>query len=384
MPFSIHPRIVAPAPISMSSECAPMQSTDNASPGRAIPICFIELASCLLRRQPGSLGKAPGHRPPLDQILEALLVLERVHRPPEAFMPDRHELVGLDQPAERRLHQLVAVGHVVEDLLSEDEEAAIDPQVGILAAAQPLDLSAFVDIDQMQAERRPHCQEARDLAAGPEYLRHLLQVGVAKTVAVVGVEHFLARHMVPHGPEALSNVPPNAGVDHRDAPVLLWIAKDFHFLAEAGNDAVSVSLRLVVQEEVLDDVGLVAKAQHEILATELAVVVHEVPQDRLVADRNHRLGQALGDIADPRAQTPAEKDRFHRLCLSLPVAAPPVAAPTPTRVRPRMSAEGISSENHAALPLLVRPITRIANVHKFSFGLTLLAAGRRSPFICKY
>src|SRR5690348_4483122 len=317
MPFSIHPRIVAPAPISMSSECAPMQSTDNFSPGRAIPTCFIDFASCLLRRQAGSVGKAPRHGAPLDQILQALLVLERVHRPPEALVPDGHELVGLDQPAERRLDQLVALGHVVEDLLPEDEEPAIDPEVRILAVAQSVDLSAFVDVHQMQAERRPDRQKAADLAAGPEHLRHLLQVGVAETVAVVGVEHFLAGNVIAHGPEALADVAPDAGVDHRDAPVLLRIAEDLHFLAEAGNHAVGVGLRLVVQEEILDDVGLVAKAQHEILVTELAVVVHEVPQDRLVTDRDHRLGQALGDIADSRAETSAEKNRLHRPCLSL-------------------------------------------------------------------
>src|SRR6185437_13574155 len=374
MPFSIHPRIVAPAPISMSSECAPMQSTDSVSPGRAIPTCFIEFASCLFGRQAGSLGKPPWHRASLDQILQTLLVLERVHRPPEAFMPDGHELVGLDQPTERRLDQLVAIGHVVEDLLSEDEESAIDPEVGVLAAAQPADLPASVDVHQMQAERRPDRQEASDLAARPEYLRHLLQVGVGETVAIVGVEHFLAGHVLAHGPEALPDVAPDAGVDHRDAPVLLRITEDLHFLAEAGNDAVGVGLRLVVQEEILDDVGLVTKAQHEILVTVLAVVVHEVPQDRLVADRDHRLGQALGNISDSRAQTSAKKNRLHRLCLSLPVAAPPVAVPTPTRVRPSMSGKGIRSENHAALPLLVCSIARMVTACKSSFGLTLLAA----------
>ena len=210
--------------------------------------------------------------------------------------------------------------HVVEDLLSEDEEAAIDPEIGVLAAAQTRRPSRSADVHQMQAERRPDGQEAGDLAARPEQLSHLLQIRVGETVAVVGVEHLLAGDVLAHGPEALPDVAPDAGVDHRDAPVLLRIAEDLDFLAEARDDAVGVGLRLVVQEEFLDDVGLVAKAQHEILVPELAVVVHQMPQDRLVADRDHRLRHALGDVSDPRAQTSAEKNRFHRLRLSLPVA----------------------------------------------------------------
>ena len=77
----------------------------------------------------------------LDQVLQDLLVLQRVHRPPEAFMPECHELVGLDQPLERRLDQFVAFPYVVENLLPEDKVATIDPEICIVAGANASNLS---------------------------------------------------------------------------------------------------------------------------------------------------------------------------------------------------------------------------------------------------
>ena len=117
--------------------------------------------------------------------------------------------------------------------------------------------------------------------------------------------------MLAYGPQPLADIAPDAGIDHGDAPVLLRIAEDLDVVAETRDDAVGVGLRLVVQEEFLDDVCLVAKAQDEVLVAELAVVVHQMPQDRLVADRNHRLGNALGHVSDARAETAAEQNCFH-------------------------------------------------------------------------
>ena len=47
-------------------------------------------------------------------------------------MFEGEELVRFDQAAERSLDELFAVLEVVEDLGSEDEEPAIDPEVSVL------------------------------------------------------------------------------------------------------------------------------------------------------------------------------------------------------------------------------------------------------------
>src|SRR5882757_3295507 len=117
--------------------------------------------------------------------------------------------------------------------------------------------------------------------------------------------------MLAHRPQPFANTAPDAGVDHCDAPVLLRIAEDLDLVAEPLDDAVGVGLRLVVQKIFLDDIGLVAKAQDEVLVTKLAVVVHQVPEDRLVPDRNHRLRNALGYVPNARAETAAEQNGLH-------------------------------------------------------------------------
>ena len=114
-----------------------------------------------------------------------------------------------------------------------------------------------------------------------------------------------------HGKQALADVAPHASVDHGDAPVLLGIAEGLDVVAEAGDDAIGIDVRPVVEEELLDDVGLVAEAEHEILVPVLAVITHQMPEDRLAADRDHRLRDVLGIIADTRAETSAEQNCFH-------------------------------------------------------------------------
>ena len=78
----------------------------------------------------------------------------------------------------------------------------------------------------MQTERRPHGEEAGDLAARRECLDHLRQIHVAQAVAVVGKKHLLACDVLAYGPQPLADIAPDPGVDHRDAPVLLRIAED--------------------------------------------------------------------------------------------------------------------------------------------------------------
>ena len=87
----------------------------------------------------------------------------------------------------------------------------------------------------------------------------------------------------------------------------------FYLPAGIGNHAIGIGRLPPVEEELLERVGLVAEAKHEIAMPVLAVVLHHVPQDRLLADRNHRLGDALGIVADARSQAPAEQNDLHLL-----------------------------------------------------------------------
>src|SRR5262249_8942382 len=69
---------------------------------------------------------------------------------------------------------------------------------------------------------------------------------------------------------------------------------------------------LVVEKEFLDYVGLVAQAQDEVLVAVVGVVLHQVPEDRPVADLHHRLRDLTREFSKTSAQAAAEQDDLHR------------------------------------------------------------------------
>ena len=136
-------------------------------------------------------------------------------------------------------------------------------------------------------------RKAGDLSTLSKGFDHGRQIHIGEAVAVVGKKHLLALKVRTHSKQTLSDVAPHSRVDHCDTPVPLRIVQGLNAVAAAGDDAVCVDLRPVVEEELLDDVGLVAEAQDEVLVSVLAVVMHQMPENWLVADGDHRLRDVL-------------------------------------------------------------------------------------------
>ena len=74
----------------------------------------------------------------------------------------------------------------------------------------------------------------------------------------------------------------------------------------AGEHEVVRQGLVVGEEELLDRLGLVAQAEDEVLVPPGGVVLHDVPEDRPAADRDHRLRDAC--VASPmRMPRPPQK-----------------------------------------------------------------------------
>src|SRR5262249_39403332 len=144
-----------------------------------------------------------------------------------------------------------------------------------------------------------------------ESLDHLRQVHSGEAITVVGHEHLFVLNLLAHRPEALADVAPHAGVDHGNPPILTRLAKQLNLGAALRDHAVRIQFRPPVDEEFLGGVGLVAKAQNEVLVPVLTVKIHEMPKNWFVADRDHRLRDAVTIVADARSQAAAEKNHFH-------------------------------------------------------------------------
>src|SRR6185436_20751898 len=67
----------------------------------------------------------------------------------------------------------------------------------------------------------------------------------------------------------------------------------------------------IVREILLDHVALVAGAHDELVDAVAREDLHDVPQDRVAADLDHRLGPQMRFLADASAESPREYDGFH-------------------------------------------------------------------------
>src|SRR5438876_5695057 len=69
--------------------------------------------------------------------------------------------------------------------------------------------------------------------------------------------------------------------------------------------------QVVVDEVVLDHLALVAEAQHELVEAVGRVRLHDVPQNRLTADIDQRLGAIFRLFAEAGAHTTTQDDYLH-------------------------------------------------------------------------
>ena len=206
---------VPPQPISMSSAWQPIASTRRSgSSGRQAQRVH----------QPGALS-ACSSRPTLSQGaltrlvqgLEALPVLDRVHRPEEPVVRIRDELVPRDQPRERLLDQLVARLDQVEDLAPEDEEAAVDADVQSDSCPRRAStVPSLVGRHEMGVELRPHREEHRRLLALVERVDDVWKGRIREAVAVGREEHLVVADVRLDDLEPLTDGRVGAGVDERD------------------------------------------------------------------------------------------------------------------------------------------------------------------------
>src|SRR5205823_3953899 len=75
-------------------------------------------------------------------------------------------------------------------------------------------------------------------------------------------------------------------------------------------------------EEIADDIALVTETQDEVLVPIVGVVLHNVQQNRLLADWNQRLRDAIGRFPHSQTHATTEQHYLHRQvpsCLLLPI-----------------------------------------------------------------
>ena len=259
----------------------------------------------------GCRHRAHGLSPDWYERLEGGALLERVHRLPEAVVRDGEQAPVLGCPDAGVGDEVVALLEVVEDPLPEDEEPPVDAHGQVGRGLEARDAVVLVGDDDVEGARRADGQQGPDRVRRRQGRDHLVHRGVGEHVAVVGEEHLVLAEVLAYSTQPLADLRAQPGVDEGDAPLADVAAEELHLAAAVGQDEVVGGGLLVVEEVVLDHLGAVAQAQHELGVTEVGVVAHDVPEDRTVADGHHRLGARVVADPHPEPESTAEEDDLH-------------------------------------------------------------------------
>src|SRR5258708_6242788 len=120
----------------------------------------------------------------LNHLFEYLLVSEVIHCSPDPIILVGHQLSRLNEAVERLNDQFIAFFDIMEDFTSEDEEAAIDPDVGFLACPDSPHDPLFVKLSEMKVDRRVNGDEARHLPAPFAAIDHVRDGAVCQAIAI--------------------------------------------------------------------------------------------------------------------------------------------------------------------------------------------------------
>src|SRR6185437_7423708 len=116
--------------------------------------------------------------------------------------------------------EVAVLRDVVEDLRTEDEVAAVLPQLHLGQRADGGDAVVLADGDAVERRLGRHGHQRPDGIARLEDVDHVVERQVGEDVGVVGEEHLLALDVLAHPAEPLADRAVEARVHERDLPVL--------------------------------------------------------------------------------------------------------------------------------------------------------------------
>src|SRR5207245_621206 len=221
----------------------------------------------------------------------------------------------------------------------------------------------------MKALTRTHADTAGDRVLPVEVVEVLRQREIGEPIAVVREEDGIVPEITPHGVETLADVGVQTGVGEGDRPSrdVTAVYSDVHASSE---ELEVVRQALVVVEEVsLDEIATITETENELGVAEVRVVLHEMPDDRAVADVHHRLRYRLRVLPQPGSKPTAKEDNLHRNILNGAERLPrtrrrlgPCRRSASLEVAPRASSRLGSAGT--ARPAAGRPDVLLATLHR--------------------
>ena len=171
----------------------------------------------------------------------------------------------------------------------------------------------FRGLDLLQRSKTPRrlgSGQGRQLALGMMVFYQRGYIDVANAIAVGETERFFALQIRCHTFQASACHGVIAGINQRHAPRFGILLVDFHFVVAHVEGHVG-HVQEIVGEVFLDQVTLVSATDDEIIHPVGGIDFHHMPQDRLAADLDHRLGLEVGFFGDSGSEATGEDHCFH-------------------------------------------------------------------------
>ena len=239
-----------------------------------------------------------------------LLVTQRIHRLPKAMV-----LICLKFLARHQLFERFAFpdrfgirDELYHRRMEYEESAVNEPAV---ARRLLCELGNLIVDDFQRAEPagRGNCGNRGFLAMCVMEGDQLANIDIGNAVPIGHAERLVWIEKRFDCLEPATGLGIRAGIDQRDPPRLAALVMDLHAVVSEVERHVR-RMEEVIREEFLDQITLVAKADHEIVHAMRGVDLHDVPNDRHPANLDHGLGPNSGFFAEPRTKATGQNYRY--------------------------------------------------------------------------
>ncbi len=198
---------------------------------------------------------------------------------------------------------------VVEDARLQDEEGAVDPAFAELGLLGEFVHAVAFEFQVAEAGGRADGRHGGQLAVGAVKAQESVEVDVGHAVPPCQHERALA-HVGLEALDPSARLGAKTGVDQGHPPVVARATEPAHVAGAQGDGQVRAQ-RAVVDHEPLDDLPLVAQGDNEIGEALAGVQLHDVPEDRVAADLDHRLGAGLRFLGQAAADASGQDGNLH-------------------------------------------------------------------------
>jgi hypothetical protein len=174
----------------------------------------------------------------VKEIVQLLLILERIHRREETVVLISDQLLFFHQTLKGLEHKLLAIAYVPKNIALQNEHSAIDTDAAAREFLDVGDEPIGPRLDDVIAEIRLHADKSRNLVV----LAREIEIGrkrqIRQAVAIIRQKQLVIANIFFDRAQPLTDIRPHARVGKGDLPVVDVAARKLEVFATMGQDEV--------------------------------------------------------------------------------------------------------------------------------------------------